>query len=65
MPQVMDEDIRQFLQTPEMIELAEKAGVVDAEQLIRFMSVKQRITEGNVVDVTDMSDEEKLRFLVG
>jgi hypothetical protein len=65
MPKSIDDNMKEFLQTPEMVELAEKAGVIDAEQLIRFMSIEQRIAEGSVVDVTDMSPDEWLSFLTG
>lgn len=53
---------RAFLsgQTPEMQALADKAGVVDHEQLVRFASVDQRIAEQGTIDITDLSDEDYL-----
>lgn len=53
---------RAFLaaQTAEMEELAQKAGVVDHEQLVRFANIDKRIAEEGTVDITDLSKADFL-----
>lgn len=50
----------QTTQATEMKTLAEKAGVVDHDQLVRLAKIDQRIAEEGTIDITDLSEEEYL-----
>ena len=45
-------------------ELGQKAGLVDSQQLLRFLTIDERIERFGAVDVTNMSDEEFLASIL-
>ncbi len=44
-------------------ELASRAGVVDYDLLIRFLTIDTEIRNANLIDVTDLSDDEFLELV--
>ncbi|WP_041659807.1 hypothetical protein [Asticcacaulis excentricus] len=44
-------------------ELAQEAGLVDHQQLVRFMEIHETLATSELVDITDMTDAQLLAML--